>query len=467
MKTKNFTLYSMMVVVGILLFFGSCKTDTIDQADDSFDRVSNYNYQIVHEWNNVWLEIEKEAAGYRPCPTANALGYIGLSSYEACVSGMPEYASIAHLYPGLNIPKVSENQEYFWPAVINASNNYLFEKLFPHVDQTQYAKIKTLNNKSEKAFLTEVGDQVYYRSKNHGEAVASVIWDWMKTDAATFDGYIDPFKESNWEDRLNEKGAWTPTVPGPGEGMFPIWGKGRPFAIKADLKLCRDYKTYVGEYSETPGSGLYVQALEVMAQNTPSLSYQTEWVGEFWSDDLLELTFSPPSRWLAIADQVYVIENANLEDAVVANAKVGLALHDAAIGAWNSKYFYNLERPETYIKRLVDPSWEPNLSNPLTGDNGISPSFPAYPSGHATFGAASAEALASVFGYSYGMTDNCHRNRTEFSGYPRTFSSFYEMALENAWSRVPLGVHYRMDAEEGMRYGTEIGRSVNKLPWKK
>jgi hypothetical protein len=126
-----------------------------------------------------------------------------------------------------------------------------------------------------------------------------------------------------------------------------------------------------------------------------------------------------------------------------------------------------LERPESYIQRIIDPSWEPNLENPLNGTDGISPSFPAYPSGHSTFGAASAEALASVFGYSYAMTDNCHKNRSEFSGYPRSFTSFYEMANENAWSRVPLGVHFRMDAEEGMRYGTEIGRAVNRLNWKK
>ncbi len=54
-------------------------------------------------------------------------------------------------------------------------------------------------------------------------------------------------------------------------------------------------------------------------------------------------------------------------------------------------------------------------------------------------GAAGAEALASVFGYAYSMTDNCHLNRTEFEGVPRTFGSFHEMADENAWSRVLLG----------------------------
>lgn len=457
----------LFAVLTVSFVMSSCKKDITDEAPTTFKTVDKYDFTIVHEWNELWLEIERHAAGYRPCPTANALGYVGLANYEACITGMPENASLASLYSGLNLPKAFTNQEYHWPTVVNAVNNYLYSRLLPEVDGSLYAKIKVLSDKNEIKFLEESGQETFLRSKNHGESVAAAVWDWMKTDVATFNGYKDPFKENNWQDRLNEPGAWTPTIPGPGEGMFPYWGKGRTLAIKEDLKLCKPYSVYVGKYSEEAGSALYTQAVEVMAQNTPSLSYQTEWVGEFWSDDLLGLTFSPPTRFIAIANQVYFNEKADLQEAIIANAKVGISLHDAAIGAWNSKYYYNLERPESYIKRLIDPSWEPNLDNPLTGDNGISPSFPAYPSGHATFGAAASEALASVFGYSYGMTDNCHRNRTEFSGYPRTFSSFFEMALENAWSRVPLGVHYRMDAEEGVRYGTEIGRAVNRLPWKK
>jgi len=451
----------------ISIVLSSCKKDITDETSTTFKTVDKYDFTVVHEWNELWMEMERHAAGYRPCPTANALGYVGLASYEACVTGMPENASLANLYSGLNLPKAFNNQEYHWPTVVNAVNNYLYSRLLPEVDATLYAKIKVLADKNEIKFLEESGQEIFLRSKNHGESVAAAVWDWMKSDAATFDGYKDPFKDNNWQDRLNEPGAWTPTIPGPGEGMFPYWGKGRTLAIKEDLKICKPYSVYIGQYSEEAGSALYTQAVEVMAQNTPSLSYQTEWVGEFWSDDLLGLTFSPPTRFIAIANQVYNNEKASLQEAIIANAKVGIALHDAAIGCWNSKYHYNLERPESYIKRLIDPSWEPNLDNPLTGDNGISPSFPAYPSGHATFSSAASEALASVFGYSYGMTDNCHRNRTEFSGYPRTFGSFFEMALENAWSRVPLGVHYRMDAEEGVRYGTEIGRAVNKLPWKK
>ncbi|MBK8517862.1 MAG: vanadium-dependent haloperoxidase [Saprospiraceae bacterium] len=466
MKTIFYSLKWLILIFGISLIISSCKKDIDDGSNVAFKKVNEYNYEIVYEWNNVWTDIERYAEGYRPGPVSNSLGYVGLASYEACIEGMPQYNSLASRYSGLKIPQILPNQEYHWPSVVNAVNNYLFSRLFPEVDPSQYIKIKAINEKYEKQFQSEVGQNVFLRSKNHGESVAAAIWDWMKTDVVTFDKYKNVFEDYKWESRFKKNGDWRATYPGPGAGMFPYWGNGRTMAINADQKICRPFSSYA-PYSEDSKSGFYAMALEVMAQNTPSLSYQTEWLGEFWSDDLLGLTFSPPSRWIAIANQVYYNEKANMEEAIVANAKVGIALHDAGIGCWNSKYYYNLERPQTYINRLIDPTWKPNLDNPLTGDKGITPSFPAYPSGHATFSSASAEVLASVFGYSYGMTDNCHKNRPEFSGYPRTYSSFYEMALENAWSRVPLGVHFRMDAEEGVRYGTEIGRTVNRLPWKK
>jgi hypothetical protein len=220
------------------------------------------------------------------------------------------------------------------------------------------------------------------------------------------------------------------------------------------------------DYSENPNSEYYSQALQVYTKNA-NTDYVTEWVGEFWSDDLVNLTFSPGPRWSAIANQIIENDNVNLETSLEAYAKVGMALADAAVAAWHSKFYYNVERPDTYIKKLIDPTYVPNLNNPLTGDIGFTPPFPAYPSGHSTMGGAGAEALASVFGYSYNFTDNCHLGRTEFEGVPRTYGSLYEAALENAWSRVLLGVHWRMDCDEGMRLGTNIGRKVNSFPWKK
>jgi hypothetical protein len=51
-------------------------------------------------------------------------------------------------------------------------------------------------------------------------------------------------------------------------------------------------------------------------------------------------------------------------------------------------------------------------------------------------------------------------------GMPRTFSSWHEMAVENAYSRIPLGVHYQMDADAGVDLGYVASGRVLDLPWK-
>lgn len=64
--------------------------------------------------------------------------------------------------------------------------------------------------------------------------------------------------------------------------------------------------------------------------------------------------------------------------------------------------------------------------------------------------------MEHFFGAQYEFTDQCHYGRTEFNGYPRTFSSWKELAEEDAYSRIPLGVHIRQDCSEGLRLGNVI-----------
>ena len=65
------------------------------------------------------------------------------------------------------------------------------------------------------------------------------------------------------------------------------------------------------------------------------------------------------------------------------------------------------------------------------------------------------------------MTDYSHENRKEFMGEPRTFKTFTDMATENALSRMYMGVHYRIDCEEGLRIGYLISDEVLKLKLRK
>lgn len=112
------------------------------------------------------------------------------------------------------------------------------------------------------------------------------------------------------------------------------------------------------------------------------------------------------------------------------------------------KYDQFLIRPETYIQRYIDPEWEPFLDTP---------NFPEYPSGHATFGAASAEVLTHLFGI-IAFTDN--RGIVEDIPLSRSFTSFEAAAYENGLSRLYGGIHYRVGMEAGLRGGECIGQRV-------
>ena len=67
--------------------------------------VKEFDYKVAHDWNELFLQVECYAAGYRPGPAPRALAYMGLSAYEACITGMPDYNSVASLYSGLSIPQ--------------------------------------------------------------------------------------------------------------------------------------------------------------------------------------------------------------------------------------------------------------------------------------------------------------------------------------------------------------------------
>ena len=323
--------------------------------------------------------------------------------------------------------------------------------------QADLDKIDALERRFNTEFETTCEREVFRRSKNYGIEVAHAVWDYSATDAFGHDQYLNARPTSYIPP--SGLGLWQPTAPNYAKAMFPYWGKARTFAIVHRDKLARPPL----RYSENKNSAYYAEGKEIYNNTNPQTS-EHQWIAEFWSDDVLGFTFSPPARWIAIANQVIIAENSNLETAIMAAVKVGLALNDASVACWYSKYYYNIERPVGYINKFFDPRW--NVAA-LTSTRFLpaTPSFPAYPSGHSTFGAAAAEALTAVFGDNYHLTDNCHAARTDFRGTARTFNSFYDMAEENAYSRIWLGVHWRMDCEEGLRHGYVIGQRVNQLPF--
>ncbi|MCY7274804.1 MAG: vanadium-dependent haloperoxidase, partial [Phormidesmis sp. CAN_BIN44] len=156
-------------------------------------------------------------------------------------------------------------------------------------------------------------------------------------------------------------------------------------------------------------------------------------------------------------------------------AAVGIAMADAGIDAWHYKYepTHMMWRPAVGIREAVvgngvaDPNWL-SLGRPDTNGSrtGLTPDFPAYPSGHATFGAAAFQLLRlflvekGVATFDENGTDRVPFDfvSDEFNGRnkdPRTmqprerimlpYTSLWEAIIDNSVSRVYLGVHWQFD----------------------
>lgn len=452
-----------LLAVALLLAVGffSCQKDELPLEQKLTNDFSN---EVALDWMQFYPDIERYTPGYRPPVSARTMAYIGLAAYEAAVPGMPEYNSFSGYYNGLTLPVVEQGKEYHWPTCIHAAYARSFEVFFPNAPADKLNRLFVLEQKYNNKFSAELPQDVYNRSKAFGEIIAETVFLWSKTDAAGHEGYLHNNDPSYIPP--SGPGHWQPTYPDYSLALLPHWGQVRTFAAGPD-----DAVEPPLTYSEDPNSELYNQARETMIKvnkikaGNPDYP-EDEWIADFWSDDCPTKTFTPAARWLAITSQLVKDENVALDFAVYAYAKVSMALCDAGIRCWGLKYTYNYIRPVDYIRQVMgQPDWN-TIMCPADG-NFYTPPFPTYPSGHASFSSASAEVLMDLFGYSHPMTDRCHQGRTDFLSTPRSFDSFDEMADENAYSRIPIGVHFRMDAEAGVDLGHKVGDKVNKLPWRK
>jgi membrane-associated phospholipid phosphatase len=204
----------------------------------------------------------------------------------------------------------------------------------------------------------------------------------------------------------------------------------------------------------------------------------------FWANDR-DGTYKPLGHLFDITQTIADRELASLtaDERLSANARlfalVGLAMADAGIAAWDCKYNtdFDLWRPITAIRRgstdgnantIEDLNWEPlnhvdpdgagsMLPDPFT------PPFPAYISGHATFGAAHAEIMRNYFGDNdiiQGGPLTIGTDDPYVVGLTRTFTSWADMARENGRSRIYLGVHYQFDADDAYTTGTGLANLV-------
>jgi membrane-associated phospholipid phosphatase len=258
-------------------------------------------------------------------------------------------------------------------------------------------------------------------------------------------------------------GQWRPTPPTYQAAWGPEWGQVETFAI---TKPASAFLAPPPPALNSPEYAADLNQVESLgAQDSTSRTADQTQIGVFWSYDT-PATGTPPVRYDEVARTIALQEHNSLDGNARLFGLVNLAMGDAGIAAWETKYTYDLWRPVTAISladtdgnpaTVADPSWTPLGSPGDPGHPNFTPPFPSYVSGHATFGAALFTILADFYG-----TDKLNFTLTSdlLPGVTRSYTSFSQASYENAISRIYLGIHFWFDETAGMTMGKEIANNV-------
>jgi hypothetical protein len=402
---------------------------------------SAYDAKVPTAWFDLALGLVRTTQGFSPPVVSRAFGYAGVALYEAVAPGITKRGSFVGVLNGLTRAPGPADSAYHWPTVANSALASILRLLFPTTPSVNIAAIDELERRFAAEAQASLPFGIYKRSVSRGAEMARHVFDWSMTDGGheaflnNFPAYTPP----------SGPGLWVPTPPGLLPALQPYWDANRPFVLGSG-ETCSPGPPL--PFLESVDSAFYAEALDCY-RVTSDLTPEQEAIARFWSDDPGQ-TATPPGHSISILTQVARELNLTLDRAAEAYAKVGIAVADAFISCWRTKYNHNLLRPVTYIRSIIDPNWTSLL---------VTPPFPEYTSGHSVQTAAAAQVLTSLFGQ-LAFTDHTHDTR---GLPPRSFSSFAAAAEEAAISRLYGGIHFRTAIERGLEQGACIGKHVTAL----
>jgi hypothetical protein len=402
--------------------------------------------QVLKQWYELVLKLVRHTATYSPPLASRNFAYLGVTSYEAVASGDKKMKTLAGQLHGLkDVPQREAGKTYDEVVVLNAALGQGLQLYFSNTGPSGQNALRSHLKRLNKQVSKGVAKQVAKRSHAYGQRLAQHIFAWSMSDGgAKIANMGFPLKYA----LKSGAGHWVPTnqlglqqVP-----LLPDWGKNRPFAMPTDMPCELPSPP---AYSEDNTSAFFSQALEVKDVRANLTDDQIA-IAKFWSDDPM-LSVTPPGHWISILLQLSEREDLPVSKTAEGLALLGVATADAFIGCWHSKYEYNLLRPVTYIRKLIDPKWEPLL---------ITPPFPEYPSGHSVQSGAAARVMEKMFGSDTAFEDATYVD----DGIPaRKYANFKAAADEASMSRLYGGIHFRAAMVDGLLQGRCIGTYAAKL----
>lgn len=405
---------------------------------------SSARADVVTDWDTEYLDTVRVVGG-PPCPLARAAACMHVAMYDALQAIDRRFTPM--IVRDVNPPKDTNRK-----AAIAAAAHRVLSTLYP-------ARSAVFDGRLASSLATVPAGT----ARDNGVALGVQVADLVLADHAG----DAPFANDTTYVYANIPGAYEPPAPTFTDPPFsPGWGHTKPWCMLTGSQF-RAARGPLGYRNVTPliKSVKYANQLkEVMLYGKRTSTVRTEDqtnIAWFWANDR-NGTYKPAGHLLDIAQIISRNNQLTLEQNARLFAMLSVALADAGAVAWDTKYLTDADlwRPVTAIRKAnldnnpltkANPNWLPLLD--------FTPPFPAYISGHATFGGAFTGTMNSFFGTDT-MTFTATTDEPFHTGPDRTYTNFSTPGKEDGLSRIYLGVHFRMDVEDGYTQGRKMAEGM-------
>ena len=228
-----------------------------------------------------------------------------------------------------------------------------------------------------------------------------------------------------------------------GGGAFFNWQNVTPFGIESSSQ-------FRAEPPPPLESGMYAQDFNEL-QNMGGVN------SAFRPQDRTDVArlyavAGPPNLWNAVLLQILSTRNDDITDTARTMALLNMAVGDAAISVFDSKYHYRTWRPITAIPRGGDDG---NIRTTAGAFTPLitTPCFPAYPSAHGTLSNAALQILELTYGR---FGHSLSIEHPSLPGLILYYSDLREIGADISDARVYGGIHFRFDQVAGERQGDAV-----------